>query len=58
MILQKVLLMELTNFLYQEKLDSKDINQIVHGTTLVTNTLIERTGAKVGLLVLKVLKIY
>ena len=27
-----------------------DIHSIVHGTTLVTNTIIERTGAKVGLL--------
>jgi N-methylhydantoinase A len=27
-----------------------DLHSIVHGTTLVTNTVIERTGAKVGLL--------
>ena len=27
-----------------------DVHSIVHGTTLVTNTIIERTGAKVGLL--------
>jgi len=27
-----------------------DIHSIVHGTTLVTNTMIERTGAKVGLI--------
>ncbi|WP_426955878.1 hydantoinase/oxoprolinase family protein [Muricoccus radiodurans] len=27
-----------------------DLHGIVHGTTLVTNTIIERTGAKVGLL--------
>ncbi|PZW51153.1 N-methylhydantoinase A [Humitalea rosea] len=27
-----------------------DLHSIVHGTTLVTNTIIERTGAKVGLL--------
>jgi len=28
----------------------RDLHSIVHGTTLVTNTVIERTGAKVGLL--------
>src|ERR687893_1173981 len=27
-----------------------DLHSMVHGTTLVTNTVIERTGAKVGLL--------
>jgi N-methylhydantoinase A len=27
-----------------------DLHSIVHGTTLITNTIIERTGAKVGLL--------
>jgi len=27
-----------------------DLHSIVHGTTLVTNTIIERTGAKIGLL--------
>ena len=27
-----------------------DVDNIVHGTTLVTNTIIERTGAKVGLI--------
>ena len=43
----------INELLYQEKLGLKDINQIVHGTTLVTNTLIERTGAKVGLLCTK-----
>src|SRR6478672_447844 len=26
-----------------------DVGEIVHGTTLVTNTIIERNGAKVGL---------
>jgi 5-oxoprolinase (ATP-hydrolysing) len=32
------------------KIDFNQINQIVHGTTLVSNTIIERTGSKVGLL--------
>lgn len=27
-----------------------DLHSVVHGTTLVTNTIIERTGAKIGLL--------
>jgi N-methylhydantoinase A len=27
-----------------------DLHSVIHGTTLVTNTIIERTGAKVGLL--------
>ena len=31
-------------------LGAGDLHSIVHGTTLVTNTIIERTGAKVGLL--------
>ena len=30
--------------------DPSAVHSIVHGTTLVTNTLIERTGAKVGLI--------
>ena len=30
-----------------------DIDEIVHGTTLVTNALLERRGAKVGMLVTK-----
>ncbi len=29
---------------------AKTVHSIVHGTTLVTNTIIERTGAKVGLI--------
>ncbi len=31
-------------------LTHQDVHSIVHGTTLVTNTIIERTGAKIGLL--------
>lgn len=29
---------------------ASQIGEIVHGTTLITNTVLERTGAKVGLL--------
>src|SRR5215470_17776010 len=37
--------------LLQEKdLKAADLHSIVHGTTLVTNTVIERTGATVGLI--------
>ena len=32
---------------------SDRVSEVVHGTTLVTNTIIERNGAKVGLLVTK-----
>jgi N-methylhydantoinase A len=31
-------------------LTAADLHSVIHGTTLVTNTIIERTGAKVGLL--------
>src|ERR671911_1663895 len=31
-------------------LQPSDLHSLVHGTTLVTNTIIERTGATVGLL--------
>lgn len=30
--------------------DARRLDSVVHGTTLVTNTIIERTGAKVGLI--------
>ena len=33
--------------------DAGRLNSVVHGTTLVTNTIIERTGAKVGLITTK-----
>ena len=33
--------------------DARQLNSVVHGTTLVTNTIIERTGAKVGLITSK-----
>jgi len=40
-------ILELLKF---HKIDFNQINQIVHGTTLVSNTIIERTGSKVGFL--------
>ena len=36
--------------LQETGLSTADLHSIVHGTTLVTNTVIERTGAKVGLI--------
>jgi N-methylhydantoinase A len=36
--------------LREKKLSAQHVHSIVHGTTLVTNTVIERTGATVGLL--------
>lgn len=33
-----------------DKIDPQAISRAIHGTTLVTNTLIERKGAKVGLI--------
>ena len=33
--------------------DPQNISRVIHGTTLVTNTLIERTGAKTGLITTK-----
>ena len=36
--------------LQETGLAPSDLHSIVHGTTLVTNTIIERTGARVGLL--------
>lgn len=35
------------------EISMRDIRKIVHGTTLVTNTVIERTGAKTGLIATK-----
>ena len=37
----------------EAKIDPGQIHSIVHGTTLVTNTIIERKGAKVGLITTK-----
>jgi N-methylhydantoinase A len=38
-----------TRLLLESKIDVGDVHNLVHGTTLVTNTIIERTGAKIGL---------
>jgi len=37
--------------LSESKTDAGDVHSLVHGTTLVTNTIIERTGAKIGLVI-------
>ena len=39
-----------TRLLAEAEIEAGDVRSIVHGTTLVTNTIIERTGAKVGLI--------
>jgi N-methylhydantoinase A len=36
--------------LKEKSLQAADVHSVVHGTTLVTNTVIERTGATVGLI--------
>jgi N-methylhydantoinase A len=36
-----------------QKIEIEDVSQFLHGTTLVTNLIIERTGAKVGLIATK-----
>jgi N-methylhydantoinase A len=38
-----------TRLLRESETDPGDVHSLVHGTTLITNTIIERTGAKVGL---------
>lgn len=40
----------LSDLLSEANLALSDITQLIHGTTLVTNAIIERKGAKVGLL--------
>jgi N-methylhydantoinase A len=40
----------ISRILQETKLKPSDLHSLVHGTTLVTNTIIERTGATVGLL--------
>ena len=40
----------LTELLHAARLTLADIGDVVHGTTLVTNALIERTGARLGLI--------
>jgi N-methylhydantoinase A len=40
----------ISRILQETGLRPSDLNSVVHGTTLITNTIIERTGATVGLL--------
>ena len=40
--------------LQENKINSSDINMIIHGTTLATNAVIERKGAKLVSLQLRV----
>ena len=40
----------LKHLLNESKISAIDISVVVHGTTLATNAVIERTGAKTGLL--------
>ena len=40
----------ITRILREVNLTPADLHSVVHGTTLVTNTIIERTGADIGLL--------
>ncbi len=37
----------------EQGIDLRDVSHLLHGTTLVTNLIIERTGAKVGLITTK-----
>ena len=40
----------ISRMLQETGLRPSDLHSVVHGTTLITNTIIERTGATVGLL--------
>jgi N-methylhydantoinase A len=40
----------IAGLLREQGLPSRAVNSVIHGTTLVTNTLIERKGAKAGLI--------
>lgn len=40
----------IARILREAELKPEDVHSVIHGTTLVTNTIIERTGATVGLL--------
>lgn len=43
----------ISRILQESGYQPSDVHSVVHGTTLVTNTIIERTGAKVGLITTK-----
>jgi N-methylhydantoinase A len=40
----------IARLLSETGIDAEQLHSVVHGTTLITNTLIERTGARVGLI--------
>jgi N-methylhydantoinase A len=46
----EAILAGIARILREADLQPQDVHSVIHGTTLVTNTIIERTGAKVGLL--------
>ena len=46
----EAILSGIARILREADLRPEDVHSVIHGTTLVTNTIIERTGAKVGLL--------
>jgi N-methylhydantoinase A len=46
-------IVDLLRQVVQSRSESPAVTEVVHGTTLVTNTLIERKGAKTGLVVTK-----
>jgi N-methylhydantoinase A len=46
----EAILAGIARILREAELKPEDVHSVIHGTTLVTNTIIERTGATVGLL--------
>jgi len=46
----EAVLVGVTDLLKSQSLDPLSVSQVIHGTTLVTNTLIERKGARTALL--------
>lgn len=46
----EAILAGIARILREADLKPGDVHSVIHGTTLVTNTIIERTGATVGLL--------
>ena len=46
----EVIIVGIERLLREKGLQASELHSIVHGTTLVTNTVIERTGATVGLI--------
>lgn len=46
----EAILAGIARILREADLKPEDVHSVIHGTTLVTNTIIERTGATVGLL--------